>query len=44
MFAIYAAEAAKPAPVPGFEARAYHQSEQVGMSLAAYAAKREAEK
>ena len=44
MFAIYTAEAAKPAPVPGFEARAYHQPELVGLSLAAYAAKREAEK
>jgi len=44
MFAIYTAEAAKPAPVPGFEARSYHQPELVGLSLAAYAAKREAEK
>ena len=44
MFAIYTAEAAKPAPVPGFVARAYHQPELLGLSLAAYAAKREAEK
>ena len=44
MFAIYTAEAAKPAPVPVFEARAYHQPVLMGLSLAAYAAKREAEK
>jgi hypothetical protein len=44
MFAIYTALAAKPAPVPGFEARAYHQPEVVALSLAAYAAQREAER
>lgn len=44
MFAIYTALAAKPAPVPGFEPRAYHQPEVVPMSLAAYAAQREAER
>lgn len=44
MFAIYTALAAKPAPVPGFEARAYHQPEVVPLSLAAYAAQREAER
>jgi hypothetical protein len=44
MFAIYTALAAKPAPVPGFEARAYHQPEIVPLSLAEYAAKREAER
>ena len=44
MFAIYTALAAKPALVPGFEARAYHQPEIVALSLAAYAAQREAER
>ncbi|MFD1874402.1 relaxase/mobilization nuclease domain-containing protein [Hymenobacter bucti] len=44
MFAIYTALAAKPAPVPGFEARTYHQPEVVPLSLAAYAAQREAER
>lgn len=44
MFAIYTALAAKPALVPGFEARAYHQPELVALSLAAYAAQREAER
>jgi len=44
MFAIYTALAAKPAPVPGFEARAYHRPEVVGLSLTEYAAKREAER
>jgi len=43
-FARAAKAADHPAPSVGFEARAYHQPEQVGMSLAAYAAKREAEK
>jgi len=44
MFAIYTALAAKPAPVPGFEARTYQQPEVVALSLAAYAAQREAER
>ena len=44
MFAIYTALAAKPAPVPGFEARAYHRPEVVGLNLAEYAAQREAER
>lgn len=44
MFAIYTALAAKSAPVPGFEARAYHQPEVVLLSLTEYAAKREAER
>jgi len=44
MFAIYTAEAAKPAPVPSFTAGAYHQPEVVGLSLATYAAQREAER
>ena len=44
MFAIYTALAAKPAPVPGFEARAYHRPEVICLSLAEYAAQREAER
>jgi hypothetical protein len=44
MFAIYTALAAKPALVPGFEARTYQQPEVVVLSLAAYAAQREAER
>jgi len=44
MFAIYTAAAAKPVPVPGFEARAYHQPEVVAMNLTTYAAQREAER
>lgn len=44
MFAIYTALAAKPAPVPGFEARAYQRPEVVCLSLVEYAAQREAER
>ncbi|MGI4736155.1 MAG: relaxase/mobilization nuclease domain-containing protein [Janthinobacterium lividum] len=44
MFAIYTALAAKPALVPGFEARIYQQPEVVALSLTAYAAQREAER
>lgn len=44
MFAIYTALAAKPAPVLGFEPRAYQQPEAVPLSLTAYAAQREAER
>jgi len=44
MFAIYTALAAKPAPVPGFKALDYHRPEVVSLSLAAYAAQREAER
>jgi hypothetical protein len=44
MFAIYTALAAKPALVPGFEARTYQQPEVVALSLTAYAAQREAER
>lgn len=43
-FARAAKAADRQAPAVGFEARAYHQPEQVGLSLAAYAAKREAER
>ena len=43
-FAIYTALAAKPAPVPGFEARTYRQPEVVSLSLSEYAAQREAER
>jgi len=43
-FARAAKAADQAAPAVGFEARTYHQPEQVGMSLAAYAAKREAER
>jgi hypothetical protein len=44
MFAIYTALAAKPALVPGFEARTYQQPEVAALSLTAYAAQREAER
>ena len=43
-FARAAKAAARQAPAVGFEARAYYQPEQVGLSLAEYAAKREAER
>lgn len=43
-FARAAKAADHPAPAVGFEARAYHQPEQVAINLAAYAAKREAER
>jgi Relaxase/Mobilisation nuclease domain len=43
-FARAAKAADHPAPAVGFEARTYYQPEQTGMSLAAYAAKREAER
>jgi len=43
-FARAAKAADRQAPAVGFEARAYYQPEQVGLSLAAYAAKREAER
>jgi len=43
-FARAAKAADRSAPAVGFEARAYYQPEQVGLSLAEYAAKREAER
>ena len=43
-FARAAKAADRPAPPVGFEARAYYQPEQVGLSLTAYAAQREAER
>jgi len=43
-FARAAKAADRPTPAVGFEARAYYQPEQVGLSLAAYAAQREAER
>ena len=43
-FARAAKAADWPAPSIGFDARAHHKSEQVGLSLAEYAAKREAER
>jgi len=43
-FARAAKAADRQAPAVGFAARAYYQPEQVGLSLAAYAAKREAER
>lgn len=43
-FARAAKAADRPAPAVGSEARAYYQPEQVGLSLAAYAARREAER
>lgn len=43
-FARAAKAAARPAPLIGFEARAYYQPEKVGLSLTEYAAKREAER
>jgi len=43
-FARAAKAADRPAPPIGFDARAYYQPEKVGLSLAEYAAKREAER
>jgi hypothetical protein len=43
-FARAAKAADRPAPPIGFDARAYYKPEQVGLSLAEYAAKREAER
>ena len=43
-FARAAKAADRPAPAVGFEARAYYQPEHTGLSLAEYAAKREAER
>lgn len=43
-FARAAKAADRPAPPIGFDARAYYQPEQVGLSLTAYAAQREAER
>lgn len=43
-FARAAKAAAHPAPAVGFAARAYYQPEHAGLSLAAYAAQREAER
>ncbi|NKI92062.1 hypothetical protein HBN54_004686 [Hymenobacter sp. 1B] len=43
-FARAAKAADRPAPAVGFEASAYYQPEHVGLSLAEYAAKREAER
>lgn len=43
-FARAAKGADQAAPAVGFEARSYHQPAQVSLSLAAYAAKREAER
>lgn len=43
-FARAAKAADRPAPAVGFDPRAYYQTEQLGLSLAEYAAKREAER